>query len=74
MVSTAECVKVTQENIGELITMEIEKSKIELLYGKSQYREFLKGFHSHDALKLLGVTINHEVFCKFLFDLCSTWC
>lgn len=53
---------------------EIEKSQIELLYGNGEYKEFLKEFQNHDALKLLGVTINHEVFCKFLFDLCSTWC
>lgn len=29
---------------------------------------------SHDAFKLLGVKINKEVFNKFIFDLCSTWC
>jgi len=29
---------------------------------------------SHDAFKLLGVKINKEVFNKFVFDLCSTWC
>ena len=29
---------------------------------------------SHDAFKLLGVKINKEVFNKFMFDLCSTWC
>ena len=29
---------------------------------------------SHDAFKLLGVRINREVFNKFMFDLCSTWC
>ena len=29
---------------------------------------------NHDAFKLLGVKINKEVFNKFMFDLCSTWC
>lgn len=29
---------------------------------------------NHDAFKLLGVRINKEVFNKFMFDLCSTWC
>lgn len=29
---------------------------------------------NHDAFKLLGVRINKEVFSKFMFDLCSTWC
>jgi len=29
---------------------------------------------THDAFKLLGVKINKEVFNKFMFDLCSTWC
>ena len=29
---------------------------------------------THDAFKLLGVKINKEVFSKFMFDLCSTWC
>ena len=29
---------------------------------------------NHDAFKLLGVKINKEVFSKFMFDLCSTWC
>jgi hypothetical protein len=29
---------------------------------------------NHDAFKLLGVRINKEVFNKFMFDLCTTWC
>lgn len=45
-----------------------------LLLEEQEYKQFLKSFITHDAFKLLGVRINSEVFCKFLFDLCTTWC
>jgi hypothetical protein len=35
--------------------------------------EKYRPFENHDAFKLLEVSINSEVFCKFLFDLCLTW-
>lgn len=44
------------------------------MFEESEYKQFLKSFVTHDAFKLLGVRINSEVFCKFLFDLCTTWC
>lgn len=41
---------------------------------KEEYLKALTKMGTHDAFKLLGVKINKEVFNKFMFDLCSTWC
>lgn len=42
-----------------------QQNEIHKIFGK---------LSNHDAFKLLGVKINKEVFNKFMFDLCSTWC
>lgn len=31
-------------------------------------------FKEHEAFKIVKFNITNEVFCKFLFDLCTTWC
>lgn len=31
-------------------------------------------FKKHEAFSILKYEISVEVFCKFLFDLCTTWC
>ena len=74
MVSRVGCVKVTQDNLSQLIDLEIQKCNIDLLYSAEEYKGFLQKFQNHDAFRLLGITIDQEVFSKFLFDLCSTWC
>lgn len=47
---------------------------IEPFADKSDVHKILGKLSNHDAFKLLGVKINKEVFNKFMFDLCSTWC
>ena len=74
MVSTAGCVEVTPSNIEELLLKEYESVSIELFEKKDKYLQTLLKISNHDAFKLLGVKINKEVFSKFMFDLCSTWC
>lgn len=39
-----------------------------------KYIRTLARLKNHDAFKLLGVKVNKEVYSKFMFDLCSTWC
>jgi hypothetical protein len=74
MVSTAGCVEVTPDNIESLLEEEYSQSKIIFFERKPQYLEAMMKIINHDAFKLLGVKINKEVFSKFMFDLCSTWC
>lgn len=47
---------------------------IEVFAEEEEYLKVMGRLSSHDAFKLLGVKINKEVFNKFVFDLCSTWC
>jgi len=39
-----------------------------------EYLKFIEMFKEHEAFKIVKFRITNEVFCKFLFDLCTTWC
>lgn len=52
----------------------LEDFPIKLTLPHAQYSELLTKYAEHDAFKLLKYSITSEVLCKFLFDLCSTWC
>jgi hypothetical protein len=74
MVSTSNCEEITPESFPLLLEKELAGMRITAFAGREEYLRTLLRLASHDAFKLLGVRINKEVFNKFMFDLCSTWC
>ena len=74
MVSTSKCEEITSENFISLLEKEIDGIYITPFAQRQEYIKMLVKLGNHDAFKLLGVKINREVFNKFMFDLCSTWC
>lgn len=74
MVSTSKCEEITPDNFTQLLEKEMDGMHIEPFAGREDYLRTLVRLGNHDAFKLLGVRINKEVFNKFMFDLCSTWC
>ncbi|EAS03160.1 hypothetical protein TTHERM_00446420 (macronuclear) [Tetrahymena thermophila SB210] len=57
------------------LKLEIEKTdKESLTLPVEEYLQFIDMFKEHEAFKIVKFHITNEVFCKFLFDLCTTWC